>query len=135
MKKILTVQNVTDKTAQEIFEILSAEYDNIFLPEEVITADDLTDIYQMLGKCTNIKSYLNTLYIHLDICTRAAKRKGKDAKLEYEDMVARKTVVKAYYDHIDDICKASSRQATVYFEQQKEIRLDQQINNMQYKQI
>lgn len=118
MQKSITVNNVREITPEEIHKILSEMYDNVLLPEEALSLEDLERMSSLLGWTTNQKAYLNSLYIVLDIATSRAKESGD--KAGYSEMMIRKKIVKSYYDHVDDIYKACSRQVTTWIEVRKE---------------
>ena len=127
--RTVTVRNVTQMSPEDIYIAMRKMYDNIMVTEAILGPQDLEAIIKLLGWCTNQKSYLSSLGVYLDIATRNAKKSGnKDA---YSDMVCRKNIVNRYYDQVDGIYKASSRQATLYMEQQKELDDERRIHAVQ----
>lgn len=112
----VTVNNVTRLEPAVLYVSFAKQYDALRLPEEVI---DLEQMQKIISYCANTKSYLNSLSVYLDIATRAAKRRGKEARIEYDDMVCRKNIVSSYMDVIDNISKTASRMVTIYLEAKK----------------
>lgn len=115
----VTVNNVTKLAPSVLYVSLAVMYDRLRLPQEVKSTDDMQRIAKLISYCANSKAYLNSLSVYLDIATRMEKRKGKDAKAEYDDMVARKNVVSSYNDMLDNLSKAGSRMVTIYMEARK----------------
>lgn len=126
----ITIQNVITLPPEDIFAILYEGYSKLTVPEYVDGPEDLDRISQLLGWCTNSKSYLASLEVYLDIATRNAKKNG-DKNLHAE-MVCRKNIIKTFKDMVADAYSASSRQATIYFEQRKELEEEKRNNNVQY---
>ena len=115
----VTVNNVTKLAPSVLYVSLAVMYDRLRLPQEVKDADDMQRIAKLISYCANSKAYLNSLSVYLDIATRMEKRKGKDAKIEYDDMIARKNVISSYNDMLDNLSKAGSRMVTIYMEARK----------------
>lgn len=115
----VTVNNVTELNPVVLYVSLANEYDQLSLPAAVETIDDMNEISKLISYCANSKAYLNSLLVYLDIATRIEKRKGKDAKTAYDDMVCRKNIVSSYFDTIDGISKAGSRMVTIFLEAKK----------------
>ncbi len=126
----INVRSVTSMDPEDIFNEMDRMYGNITVQEYVSGPEDLDRISQMLGWCTNSKSYLASLGVYLDIATRNAKKCGN--KELHSDMVCRKNIIKTYYDIVSDIYTACSRQATLYLEQRKELEEEKRLNNIQY---
>ena len=128
MQKNVTIQNVTTLTLEEIYGAMSEMYDNVMVPEDILTIEDLEKISAMLGWAVNQKAYLNSLHTWLDIrCRQLKELKEKEA---YTTMVGRKAVVKAYFDRVDDIYKACSRQGTLWSDARKERAEIDRLENM-----
>ena len=128
--KEVNIRTVLTMEPEEIFENMHRMYDDIEVPEIINGPEDLTFISKTLGWCTNNKSYLSSLGVYLDIATRALKKSGdKDA---YSTMVCRKNIINSYYEHIDAIYKACSRQASIYFEQVQELKEEKRNNAVQH---
>lgn len=115
----VTVNNVTKLEPVVLYVSLAKLYDPVRLPQEVTNTDDMQNISKLISFCANSKSYLNSLSVYLDIATRLAKRKGKEGKQIYDDMICRKNIVNSYADMIDNLSKAGSRMVTIYLEAKK----------------
>lgn len=112
----VTVNNVVRLSPTVLYVSLAKEYDELSLPGEITGIDDMNTISSIISFCANNKVYLNSLSVYLDIATRIAKKKGKDGKAEYDDMVCKKNIVAGYTDTIDSISKAGSRMVTIFLE-------------------
>ena len=123
-KEPITINNVSQTEPELLYAIISQAYDGIRLPGMIRTVDDLNYIADVIVQCTNIKTYLNSLMVWLDIETRREKRKGKENKDAYDKMICRKNIISCYYDTINDISKAGSRLITVYMEARKEMEAE-----------
>ncbi len=128
--KHVNIRTVLTMDPEEILENMMSEYGGIEVPDYVSGPEDLDRISQLLSWCINSKSYLSSLEIYLDIATRNAKKSG-DKDL-HSDMVCRRNIIKTFKDIIADTYTASSRMATIYFEQRKELEEEQRTNNVQY---
>ncbi len=124
LKTVLTID------PEEMFNEFERMYGNVEVQEYIIGPADLDRISQMLGWCTNHKSYLSSLGIYVDIATRNAKKSG-DKEL-HSDMVCRKNIIKTFIDIVSDIYTVCSRQATLYLEQRRELEEERRANNVQY---
>lgn len=126
----VNIKTVTTMAPEEIFNELFEKYGDISVPEYILGPEDLDRISQLLGWCTNSKSYLSSLEVYLDIATRNANHSGD--KETHAVMVCRKNIVKTFKDNVSDVYAACSRQATIYFEQRKELEEEQRNNSVQY---
>jgi hypothetical protein len=126
----ITINNILDVEPMEVFLYMHSKFDNVVVPQELESADDLTEVSEIIGWCSNVKAYLNALYTYLDTLTRSAKAAG-DKELS-AGLIARRNIIKNYQDHISDIFSGTSRVATIYFEKQKELRMDGRNNTIQY---
>ncbi len=114
----------------DLLTFLDENYGGLSVPEDAVTPEDIERFISLLGYCTNVKSFLNSLLSKLDIDTRLAKE-SKD-KILADRLICKKTLVKNYYDMIDDISKTVSRQATLYFKVEDENKEEKRISNIQY---
>ena len=126
----ITINNILDKTPMEIFSFMHAKFDNVVVPQHIESAEELSEISEIIGWCSNVKAYLNTLYTYLDILTRDAKMAGE--KELSSQLICKRNIVKNYLDHIADTFTGTSRVATIYFEKQKELMMDVRANTVQY---
>lgn len=125
----ITINNIGSIEPEELLMYFHELYDDIQSPGIVDSVEDLTKVNEIIGFCTNAKSYLHQLGIYLNLLTREAA-KGKNKEF-HSDCVSRKAIVDDYYKHLDDICKAVSRQASIYFEAQKELQMYARMDNLQ----
>ena len=114
----------------DLLAFLDENYGGLTVPEDAVTPEDIERFISLLGYCTNVKSFLNSLLSKLDIDTRLAK--GSKDKVLADRLICKKTLVKNYYDMIDDISKTVSRQATLYFKVEDENKEEKRISNIQY---
>ena len=125
----ININNAITMETEPFIDILHKRYDNTYIPEEINGPEDLDHITRTIAWSTNEKAYLNTILLYLDVATRNAKREKR--KDDADNLICKKTIVKGYYDVIDDIGKAVSRQASIYFEKRKELAEDRRKDNVQ----
>lgn len=99
------------------------------LPTEISTIEDMKNAEKMIATLTNRLSYLSSLGVYAKIAVRNSKRKGKDYKTEYEDMIDRQTAINAAEDTVKQQYNAISRMITVKQEINKEIYMSENIIN------
>lgn len=99
------------------------------LKTEISTIEDMKYAEKMIAILTNRLSYLSSLGIYAKIAVRTAKRKGKEAKEEWENMVDRQAAINAAEDTIKQQYSAISRMITVKQEINKEIFMSENIIN------
>lgn len=97
------------------------------IPTEISSIEDMTNAEKMIAVLTNRLSYLSSLGIYAKIAVRAAKRKGKESKEEWEDMVDRQTAINSAEDTIKQQYNAVSRMITVKQEINKELYMSDNI--------
>ena len=114
----VTVNNVVQLSPMEVWESLSALYDNVKVPEEAVGPEDLNHISELMGWSMNQRAYLSSLSAFVEIETKRINRTG--TKTEYSDMVSKKTTIKTYLDVLKGIYDTSSRQLTIYQTQHDE---------------
>lgn len=85
-------------------------------PADIITADDLSYISNVMVFSINNYNYLISILNFLKIAVRKEKRKGSDNKMNYEDMIDRRDIVSGFADVLLNQYKASSRLITTYQE-------------------
>ena len=126
----ITINNILEVKPLDVFKFMHQKFDNVVVPQALESAEDLDEVSEIIGWCSNVKAYLNALYTYLDTLTRTAKAVG-DKELSAE-LIAKRNIVKNYQDHISDVFSGTSRVATIYFEKQKELRMDARNNTIQY---
>lgn len=109
---------------------LATEFElEVPLKTEISTIEDMKYAEKMIAVLTNRLSYLSSLGVYAKIAVRAAKRKGKEAKEEHEDMVDRQIAINAAEESIKQKYNAISRMITVKQEINKEIYMSENIVN------
>ncbi len=126
----VTVNNIEDMEPMDVFNYMHTKFDNVYVPETLTTAEDLQKVSVLMAWCINVKSYLNTLSVFLDIMTRNAKNAKEKEK--HDQLVCKKNIIKSYLDHINDVYTGTSRVSTIYFKQQEELMMEGRANNIQY---
>ena len=99
------------------------------LPTEISSIEDMKNTEKMISTLTNRLSYLSSLGVYAKIAVRNAKRKGKDFKIEHEDMVDRQTAINAAEETVKQQYNAISRMITVKQEINKELYMSEGIIN------
>lgn len=97
------------------------------IPTEISTIEDMQAAEKMIAILTNRLSYLSSLGVYAKIGVRHAKRKGKEGKELWEDMVDRQTAINSAEDTIKQKYNAVSRMITVKQEINKEIYMSENI--------
>ena len=111
-KIVVTVDNVCDIPPLDLFEFLHAKVGNVLIPE-ILVPVDLSKMCKIIALYSTYLSFLRELYARLDIATRETKNRRQNA----DDMICRKTIIKAYIDNLDDCVKAASRISSLYISQ------------------
>jgi hypothetical protein len=99
------------------------------IPAEISTVEDMQTAEKMIAKLTNRLSYLSSLGVYAKFAVRSSKRKGKEFKTEWEDMVDRQTAINTAENTIRQQYTALSRMITVKQEINKEIYMSENIIN------
>lgn len=97
------------------------------IPTEISTIEDMQAAEKMIAILTNRLSYLSSLGVYAKIGVRHEKRKGKEGKELWEDMVDRQTAINSAEDTIKQKYNAVSRMITVKQEINKEIYMSENI--------
>ncbi len=108
----VTVENVVTIDPLQLFEFLHSKIGNVRLPE-VCSAADISLMIKVIAGYTTYMAFLSELFARLDIATRDLKNRKENA----DDMICKKTIVKAYIDNLDSITKGASRIAGLYISQ------------------
>lgn len=106
----------------ELLKVLSDTF-IVEVPKTIDNADALNDVSAMMSDAINQYSFLVQLYCLSKIDTRRYKRMGKEAKLEYEDSVDRKEIIKYVLDAVLLRYKALSRMITIKQEVNNELNM------------
>ena len=102
-------ENIEDVENEEVLEIkdysdlYSISVDNLIkwldkrfyysIPKGLESIDDMKVAGRLLGQLSNDYSYLAILLSYAKAFVRAEKRKGKDFKLSYEDMIDKRDII------------------------------------------
>lgn len=124
----ITVNNVTTIDTEYLFKYFYEKYDSIVVVPEINSYKDLEKVSKLITYSSNVKRYLNTLKTYVDTVTRSIKR-DKEKKDYYDDLMAKKAILNAYYENMDDIYKACSRLVSIYVEERKEIAEEKRNDN------
>jgi hypothetical protein len=96
--------------------------------EEIIpfidTVDDLCEAERLMSALTNKYAYLASLTAFAKIAVREEKRKGKENKAAYEDMIDRRDSLDAMASIVLQQYSAISRMLTVKMEINKELNMN-----------
>lgn len=95
----------------------------IDIPLTINNVDEMNDISALIGMSINQYSFLVQLYCLAKVQTRSLKRLGKEAKVEYEDSVDRKEIIKYVLDAVLLRYKALSRMITIKQEVNNELNM------------
>ena len=88
-------------------------------PPRMETTDDINRGLDMLRVYTGVIEYLKELETYAKVYSREAKRKGKEFKAEYEDMVDRREAISNKIDSIKLSYQTVNKCVTVAIEQRK----------------
>lgn len=108
-------------------ENLNKWLDNRFyvqIPNGLETIDDMKTAGKLLGQLTNDYAYLVQLLSRAKAYVRAEKRKGKDAKISYEDMIDKRDAIDEMTSVVKMQYQAVSRMITVKQDIQNELNMN-----------
>ena len=124
--KIVTeIVNYTDLYSISV-ENLMKWLDNKFyinIPNGLETITDMKSAGKLLGKLSNDYAYLAILLSYAKTFVRAEKRKGKDFKTSYEDMIDKRDMIDEMTNVVKMQYQAISRMITVKQQIQEELNM------------
>ena len=122
------------KTYQEVLSMEPNELQtwlegfNVTLPTEIETIEDMQDAARKLSILGSNFAYVNSLSVYAKNAVRVEKRKGKDNKETYEDMIDRENAIHSSADNIKMLYNCLSRLITIKQEINKEINISNPYN-------
>lgn len=129
MKTELNANNINAALPEEVLAFLHERYDDVRIPEEVVSFDELSLIEQQMGWLANEHTYLNYLYNLTDMQTRNSKLLGLDEK--HANDICKRNMIKSYKDNLEALNKLLSRKITIYQMNREDERMESRIYNMQ----
>ncbi len=96
---------------------------NVTLPTEIETIEDMQDAARKISVLGSNFAYVNSLSVYAKNAVRREKRKGKENKEVYEDMIDRENAIHSAADNIKMLYNCLSRLITVKQEMNKEINI------------
>ena len=133
-------ENIEDVENEEVLEIkdysdlYSISVDNLIkwldkrfyysIPKGLESIDDMKVAGRLLGQLSNDYSYLAILLSYAKAFVRAEKRKGKDFKLSYEDMIDKRDIIDEMTSVVKMQYQAISRMITVKHDIQEELNMN-----------
>ena len=136
-------ENIEDVENEEVLEIkdysdlYSISVDNLIkwldkrfyysIPKGLESIDDMKVAGRLLGQLSNDYSYLAILLSYAKAFVRAEKRKGKDFKLSYEDMIDKRDIIDEMTSVVKMQYQAISRMITVKHDIQEELNMNRYI--------
>lgn len=95
----------------------------ITIPRGLETISDMQEAGRLLGQLSNDYAYLAMLLSYAKMFVRAEKRKGKDFKASYEDMIDKRDIIDEMTSVVKMQYQAISRMITVKQEIQEELNM------------
>lgn len=95
----------------------------INVPNGLETITDMQEAGRLLGKLSNDYAYLAMLLSYAKTFVRAEKRKGKDFKASYEDMIDKRDMIDEMTSVVKMQYQAISRMITVKQQIQEELNM------------
>lgn len=120
---IISYKEVLSMDPQELNEWLYTTF-NEDIMSFIETVDDLVKAGQLLSILTNKYAYLASLTAFAKIAVREEKRKGKENKPIYEDMIDRRDSLETMTNIVMQQYNAISRMITVKLEINKELGMN-----------
>lgn len=96
----------------------------VSIPKGLESIDDMKTAGRLLGQLSNDYSYLAVLLSYAKAFVRAEKRKGKDFKASYEDMIDKRDIIDEMTSVVKMQYQAISRMITVKQEIQEELNMN-----------
>ena len=135
-----TFEEEITKSEEEVLEIkdysdlYSISVDNLIkwldkrfyysIPKGLESIDDMKVAGRLLGQLSNDYSYLAILLSYAKAFVRTEKRKGKDFKLSYEDMIDKRDIIDEMTSVVKMQYQAISRMITVKHDIQEELNMN-----------
>lgn len=124
-EEVLEVINYTDLyhiSVENLIKWLDKKF-YVNIPAGLESIEDMQTAGRLLGKLSNDYSYLAMLLSYSKAFVRAEKRKGKDFKTSYEDMIDKRDIIDEMTSVVKMQYQAISRMITVKQEIQEELNM------------
>lgn len=118
---IADYEKIKDADPSALSQTLVLEYMRQ-VPTSIDSPEDLSNIANLLGELTNLRTYLTGIHTRLRTEARISKR-NKENKVYAEDMAIRRDIVEAAIDSVKAQYDACSRMLTAYKMQIDELRM------------
>ena len=121
-KDIKQYKDIYDFTPEELLVWLESKF-YIKIPSSLESMFDMQEASRLISKLSNDYTYLTILASYSRIYVRNEKRKGKDFKSIYEDMIDKKEIINDVASAVKQQYQAISRMVTIKKEINEELKL------------
>lgn len=121
-KDIKQYKDIYDFTPEELLVWLESKF-YVKIPSSLESMFDMQEASRLISKLSNDYTYLTILASYSRIYVRNEKRKGKDFKSIYEDMIDKKEIINDVASAVKQQYQAISRMVTIKKEINEELKL------------